>query len=86
MQFKVINTEILPLRQKHYSTDLIVTVGIEGDQYEMGVSISGYAPNPSIREIKAGWEPDFGMDHVESEAHWRIAEVIHKALTGEKHE
>lgn len=86
MGLTVVDVEILPLRQKHYSTELVVTVDVGGWQYDMRISITGYAPNPSTREIKAGWEPDFGMDHVESETHWQMAKVIQRALRGGKHE
>mgnify|MGYP000701754029 CR=1 FL=1 len=84
---KILDVNIKPLPRKHYSTDLIVDVEVEGDDYTLVISIAGYAPKPSIREMAKGWEPDYGMDHVESESHYMIAQQIELALTAlsEKH-
>jgi hypothetical protein len=80
----IVGVEVLPLESKHYSTDVRVEVkGSVGKHYSLIVSISGYYPVPSAREIQRGWEPDWGMDHTESSAHWFIARTIEKALRGE---
>ena len=71
---KVTKLELAELPSKHYSTDLYVTVeNDEEEEYVFTVSISGYGPKPSGREIERGWEPEHGMDHVESEMHLFLA-------------
>lgn len=71
---KITKVELADLPCKHYSTDLYATVeGDEGEEYVFTVSISGYGPKPSSRELEKGWEPDWGMDHVESEMHLFLA-------------
>ena len=77
---KVLEVYIRPLDSKHYATDVEVKIEVDGKQYTLLVSIAGYAPNPSIREKFRGWEPDWGMDHVESEAHYMVAQSIASAL------
>ena len=73
---KILDVHILPLEPKHYSTDLVVEVEVDGSQYALRVSIAGYAPKPSIRAKLQGWEPDWGMDHTESETHLALAHLI----------
>lgn len=77
---KVLNVFIRPLETKHYATDVEVEVEVDGEQYPLVVSIAGYAPKPSIRARLQGWEPDRGMDHVESESHHMIAQLIASTL------
>jgi hypothetical protein len=81
---KVVDVNILPLESKHYSTDLSVDVDVDGHIYTMLVSISGYAPRASIREVDRGWEPDWGMDHIESETHFALAHMIASSLADQK--
>jgi len=78
---KIIDAHLMPLPTKHYSTDVKVAVSVGGEEYYLMVSVSGYAPNASAREKEQGWEPDWGMDHIESEAHLGIAQTIVAALT-----
>lgn len=71
------------LEGKHYSTEVSVVVEDEkGEVYACGVEIYGYFPKPSYREYMKGWEPDMGMDHVETEAEYKIALAIVDALKG----
>ena len=52
---KVTKVELADLPCKHYSTDLYVTVeNEEGEDYVFTVSISGYGPKPSYRELERG--------------------------------
>jgi hypothetical protein len=81
---KVIDVNLMPLPSKHYSTDVWVTVSVEGHEYSLLVSVAGYAPKASSREIERGWEPDWGMDHTESEAHLDIAQRVVTALAALK--
>jgi hypothetical protein len=81
---KVIYVNISPLPSKHYSTDLEVGVLVDGQEHTMVVSIAGYAPHASHREKLKGWEPDWGMDHTESETHLALAHLIANALTERK--
>lgn len=74
---KIGKVEIQPLESKHYETCLIVEV----DRRPFKVSICGYGPKPSQREIDNGWEPEYGMDHVESEEHLFLAHKIMGALS-----
>lgn len=71
------NVKIEPLGCKHYETRVSLTV--EGRSFT--ISISGNGKQPSERELENGWEPDFGMDHVESKEHLFLAQSIKKALT-----
>lgn len=80
---KITDANLIPLKSKHYSTDVIVGVDVDGITYNLIVAVSGYAPNASCREKSRGWEPDWGMDHTESESHLFIAQKIINALTGE---
>ena len=74
---KITKVELADLPCKHYRTDLYATVeSDEGEEYVFTVSISGYGPKPSSREIEKGWEPDWGMDHVESEMHLFLAQAV----------
>jgi len=79
---EVTGVKLEQLRGKHYSTDVSVWVWSEelGGELDFTVSISGYGPTPSYREILDGWEPEVGMDHVESKEHLFIAKVIMEAL------
>ena len=77
---KVIDVSLVHLQGKHYSTDVCVTVSVEGREYNLLVSVAGYAPKASSREKERGWEPDWGMDHTESETHLSIAQTIVDAL------
>ena len=80
---KIKSVTLEPLRFKHYATEIIVEVYDEfGFPNDMCVSVSGYFPSPSQREIDKGWEPDYGMDHVETEAEYKIALAIVEALNG----
>ena len=71
---------ILPLPSKHYSTDLCVTVLVGGGAYDFKISIAGYAPYPSERELAKGWDYYDGMDHTESATHLELAHIIESAL------
>ena len=74
---KVTEVELQPLPSKHYETSLIVEV----DGRPFKVSICGSGSKPSQREINNGWEPEFGMDHVESVEHLFLARKIMEALS-----
>ena len=74
---EVDSVELQPLPNKHYKTSLIVEV--EGRTFK--VSICGSGSKPSEREILALWQPDHGMDHVESEEHLFLAQKIMEALS-----
>ena len=74
---KIGEVELQPLPSKHYETSLIVEV----DGRPFKVSICGSGSKPSEREILALWEPEFGMDHVESEEHLFLARKIVEALS-----
>lgn len=79
MRIKSVTLE--PLRDKHYSTDLVVEVCDEwGFPNSLVITISGYYPKPSQRELDKGWEPDYGMDHVETHAEHVLALIIKQAL------
>lgn len=79
---KVISAEVEELPSKHYSTDVFVEVLVEGLPCCFTISIGGYAPKASRREVERGWEPEWGMDHVESETHLALAEAIVSKLEG----
>lgn len=75
---KVVDVSLKPLPNKHYSTDLTVTFD-SGETFD--VEISGYGSTPSQREVDNGWEPDFGMNHVESEGHLFLAQKIKETFS-----
>lgn len=78
---KIKSVTLEPLRSKHYSTDLVVEVYDQfGFPNDICITISGYYPKPSQREVDKGWEPDYGMDHVETEAEHILALIIKEAL------
>jgi hypothetical protein len=78
---KIKSVTIEPLSGKHYGTEVFVKVFDQfGFSNDISISISGYYPAPSQREIDNGWEPDEGMDHVETEAEHVIALIIKEAL------
>jgi hypothetical protein len=72
----VVAVNLRPLPSKHYSTEIGLVVNLDGHNYNLYIEISGYAPVASTREIARGWDPEDGMDHTESEAHYRIAKAI----------
>lgn len=79
MKFKSVT--IKPLSWKHYETELVVEVYDQfGFSNDVSISISGDYPAPSQRELDNGWEPDDGMDHVETEAEYVVALIIKEAL------
>lgn len=78
---KVVTTYLEPLRSKHYDTGIDVEIEKDGSVYDLRISISGYYPKPSKRELEKGWDPEFGMDHVENEAELFLAEKIVEALS-----
>lgn len=69
--------ELKPLDSKYYSTELSVEF-VDGDTVH--IELSGYSPKPSLREIERGWEPECGMDHVESEKTYYVATLIRGLL------
>ncbi len=73
---KITKVELQELPSKHYSTDLLIPVNQDDDDYVFTVSVAGYGPKPSHREIKRGWEPDWGMNHVESDIHLFLAQAV----------
>lgn len=73
---KVVAANLRPLPGKFYSTEVNLVVNVDGWNYNLFIDISGYAPVASTREIARGWDPEDGMDHTESEAHYRIAKAI----------
>lgn len=80
---KVKEVFLKELQGKHYTTEVAVVVEHEdGSVYLLGVDVYGYFPRPSQREIDKGWEPDYGVDHVESEAEYKVALAIVEALKG----
>lgn len=80
---KIKSVELEPLELKHYTTKISIFVEGEGGQeWRIGAEVYGYSPKPSQREICAGWEPDHGMDHVETDAEHKIALAIVEALKG----
>jgi len=71
------------LPSKHYSTEIEVEVG--GNGWDEGgtmfrIYICGSGTEPSLREYEKGYYPDDGMDHVESEEHYKLAMIIMEAL------
>lgn len=81
---RILDVSIMPLKGKHHSTDLEVAVEVDGYEYTMMVSISGYAPHASIREKARGWKPDWGMGYAESETHYALAHMIESAIAEQK--
>lgn len=78
---KIKSVTLEPLRDKHYSTDLVVEVYDEfGFPNDILISIAGYYPAPSQRELDKGWELEYGMDHVETHAEYSLALLIKEAL------
>lgn len=77
---QVTSVELLPLEGKHYATEVHVEVRINGWPHNFRVDVCGYAPDASKREKDRGWEPDWGMDHTESETHLLLAHEICEAL------
>jgi|5_EtaG_2_1085323.scaffolds.fasta_scaffold00598_34 hypothetical protein len=81
---KITKVTLEDLPNKHYKTKLTVSMLSGGYDYPMEVSIYGYGPSPSHRELQNGWKPDHGMDHVESSLHLFLAEAIYSKLMFEK--
>ena len=81
---KITKVTIEDLPNKHYQTELTVSMLSDGHEYPLTVSVYGYGPNPSRRELQNGWEPEHGMDHVESDLHLFLAEAIYSKLMFEK--
>lgn len=80
---KIKSVELEPLELKHYTTKISIFVEGEGGQeWRIGAEVYGYFPKPSQREIDAGWEPDQGFDHVETDAEHKVALAIVEALKG----
>ena len=79
---KVVAANLRPLPSKFYSTEINLVVKVGNNNYNLYIDISGYAPVASEREIAQGWSPEDGMDHTESEAHYRIAKAICACLDG----
>jgi hypothetical protein len=81
MDMKAVEATLLPLPSKHYETQVEVLVKDDnGGHWNFIVSVSGYGPRPSKRALDRGWEPDWGMDHVESDIHLYLADKIAAAL------
>lgn len=74
---KLESIEIKPLKSKHYSTDINV---VFSDGSFCGVSVFGEGFYPSERELLNGWEPEDGLNHVETDVVYEVAQVIEKAL------
>ena len=70
---------LIPLEGKYYSTELLVEdENWEGSVY---ITVAGHPTwTPSPREIENGWEPDYGMDHVEDHGTYNVALIIKEAL------
>ena len=73
---KILFSEIEPLRGKHYETTVHVDVFYEGRTSTFRLDICGTGSMPSDREIERGWEPDYGMDHVESQEAYLLAKIL----------
>jgi hypothetical protein len=74
------SVKIKPLPSKFYETEIDVCLTEGGSEFDFTITISGYHDKPSEREYANDYHPDFGMNHVESEAHYFLAEVIRDAL------
>ena len=80
---KITEVELHPLKGKFYSTEISAGfVDETGNHGSMYIEISGYHSQPSEREVEKGWEPDWGMDHVEGQAQYEIAKAIVDMLKG----
>ena len=77
MSYKVTGVTLNNLDSKHYST----RIDLSFEDFEScGVEVFGYSSKPSVRELESGWEPEWGMDHVETEVVFEVAKVIEEAL------
>ena len=75
------SVELKPLRCKYYNTYIVVHMtDAEGYPTEVFIELYGGNYKPSEREMSSGWEPDHGMDHVESEYTYMITKKIMEAL------
>jgi hypothetical protein len=80
---KIKSVNLHELASKHYATGISVEFTDEsGFTYDAFIEVSGYSPQPSKRAIDQGWEPDWGMDHVEGQVQYEIALAIVEALEG----
>lgn len=71
---KIKSVDILPLKGKYYSTEMIVHIQ---DNPSVLISLAtSYERKPSLREIERGWEKEEGMDHTEGENTYKIALLI----------
>lgn len=83
---KIIDVELLPLTDKYYETCIGVEVeDIFGFKQYVTINLFGGDTYPSKRELDKGWEPEYGMDHVETEATYTIAKIIIEALKKHGH-
>ena len=78
---KILSSEIEPIRGKYYETSIHVEVSYEGRTSTFRIDICGSGSTPSDREIEHGWEPDYGIDHVESQEAYLLAQKIVETLT-----
>jgi len=69
--------EIEPLECKHYSTNIHADLP---NNESIHVKVAGYNSKPSPRELDNGWEPDYGMDHVEGDKVYEVACRIKELL------
>lgn len=69
---------IKPLEGKYYGT--IILDSLTGDEIKLWISDHFAKPFASEREIKNGWTPEDGHDHVESVRDYEYAQVIVDAL------
>ena len=78
---KIKSVELKPLtNSKYYETTVdIIVESVPRDEH-ITVNIYGGYSTPSEREIELGWEPDYGMDHTESQETYEIAKKIIEAL------
>ena len=83
---KVIGVEHVPLSGKYYETSILVDVeDMFGFKHQVTINLFGDDCYPSERELDKGWEPDYGMDHVETEATHIVASIIVEALKKHGH-
>lgn len=78
--------EILPLEGKYYGTRVKVkspTCERETDEIKIWFPDHFAKPFASERELKNGWTPEDGHDHVEDQQSYKIAQIICAALTKE---
>jgi hypothetical protein len=67
-----LNVELKPLDSKYYETELVLT--FEHLPNPIYIRLAGRPTGyPSEREIENGWEPEYGMDHVEDELVYQVA-------------